>query len=40
MIIEEGKDKDGNQCWFVLNGADLIGIYYSIEEATIILNKG
>jgi hypothetical protein len=31
--IEEGIDKDGNICWFVLEGADLIGIYYSLEEA-------
>jgi hypothetical protein len=33
MRIEEGTDKDGTQCWFVLNGADLIGIFYTLEEA-------
>lgn len=40
MIIEEGIDKDGNKCWFVLNGAELIGIYYSQEEAINVVNKG
>lgn len=31
--IEEGIDIDGNQCWFVLQDAELVGIYYSMEEA-------
>lgn len=33
MKIEEGVDKDNTQCWFVLDGADLIGIYYTLEES-------
>jgi hypothetical protein len=33
MRIEEGIDKDGTQCWFVLDDADLIGIFYTLEEA-------
>jgi hypothetical protein len=28
-----GFDVDGTPCWFVLEGADLIGIYYSEAEA-------
>ena len=32
-IIEEGIDKDGTQCWFILEGAELIGIYSTREEA-------
>ena len=28
MKIEEGLDKDNIKCWFVLDGAHLIGIYY------------
>lgn len=40
MKIEEGLDKDNIKCWFVLDGAHLIGIYYSLEEATNIVNKG
>lgn len=31
--IETGFDLDGTPCWFVLEGADLIGIYYSEAEA-------
>jgi hypothetical protein len=31
--IEEGLDKDGLQCWFVLENANLIGIYYSLDDA-------
>jgi hypothetical protein len=31
--VEPGKDLDGNPCWFVLEGADLVGIYYSETEA-------
>ena len=31
--IEEGLNKDGVQCWFVLQDADLIGIYLTLEEA-------
>ena len=31
--IEEGLDKDGNQCWFVLDGAELISIYNTQQEA-------
>jgi hypothetical protein len=40
MRIEEGIDKDSTQCWFVLDGADLIGIYYTLEEAQNIVNNG
>jgi len=40
MRIEEGKDKDGVQCWFVLDGADLVGIYYTLIEAQDIVNNG
>jgi hypothetical protein len=32
-IIEESVDVNGTQCWFILENADLIGIYYSLEEA-------
>lgn len=31
--IEEGIDKEGNQVWFVLEGAKLIGIYTTQAEA-------
>jgi hypothetical protein len=31
--IEEGLDKDGNQCWFVLDDAELISIYNTQQEA-------
>ena len=31
--IEEGIDKDGTQCWFVLEGANLISVHYTLEEA-------
>lgn len=31
--IEEGIDKDGVQCWFVLEDANLIGIFYTQAEA-------
>ncbi len=31
--VETGIDLDGNPCWFVLEGADLVGIYYSEAEA-------
>jgi hypothetical protein len=40
MRIEEGIDKDGIQCWFVLDGADFVGIFYTLEEAQNILNNG
>ena len=40
MRIEEGTDKDGLQCWFVLDGADLVGIYYTLIEAQDIVNNG
>lgn len=32
-IIEQGKDTNKINCWFVLEGANLIGIYYTLEEA-------
>jgi hypothetical protein len=32
-IIEKGFDVEGVECWFVLEDADLKGIYYSLEEA-------
>ena len=31
--IEEGIDLNGNSCWFVLEGANLIGVFYILEEA-------
>lgn len=31
--IEKGIDKDGNEVWFVLQEAQLIGIYTTEEEA-------
>lgn len=31
--IEEGIDLNGNTCWFVLENADLIGTFNSLEEA-------
>lgn len=31
--IEEGVDINGNPCWFVLEDADLIGIYNTYQEA-------
>ena len=40
MRIEEGIDKDGTQCWFVLDGADLIGMYYTLQEAQNIAHNG
>ena len=40
MIIEEGIDKNGIQCWFVLKGADFIGFYYTLEEAQNIVKNG
>ena len=35
--VEEGIDIDGNQCWFVLEDAELVGIYYSLEEVENVL---
>ena len=35
--IEEGIDIDGTQCWFVLEDAELVGIYYSLEEVENVL---
>lgn len=32
-IIEEGITKDGIQCWFVLEDANLIGVYTTLVEA-------
>ena len=37
-IIEEGIDKDNNQCWFVVEEANLIGTYYTLAEAQSNLN--
>jgi len=31
--VESGTSLDGTPCWFVLEGADLLGIYYSEAEA-------
>lgn len=31
--VEQGFDKEGTQCWFVLDNANLIGTYYTEEEA-------
>jgi hypothetical protein len=31
--IEEGTDLNGNTVWFVLEGAELIGVYTSEIEA-------
>jgi hypothetical protein len=33
ITIEEGIDKEGVQCWFVLEDANLIGTYYTEQEA-------
>jgi hypothetical protein len=35
--IEEGIDIEGTQCWFVLENAELVGVYYSLEEAENLL---
>ena len=32
-IIEEGINKDGVWCWFVLEDANLVGVYETLEEA-------
>lgn len=40
MKIEEGIDKDGISCWFVLDSADFIGIFYTLEEAQNVVNNG
>jgi hypothetical protein len=32
-IIEEGINKDGVRCWFVLEDANLVGVYETLEEA-------
>jgi len=40
MIIEQGIDKDGITCWFVLDGPDLVGMYYTLEEAQNVVNNG
>tara|TARA_R110000851_G_scaffold106521_1_gene225812 strand:+ start:120 stop:236 length:117 start_codon:yes stop_codon:yes gene_type:complete len=37
ITIEEGIDKEGVQCWFVLEDANLIGIYYTEQEAKDLL---
>lgn len=37
IAIEEGIDKEGVQCWFVLEDANLIGIYYTEQEAKDLL---
>jgi len=37
--VESGKDLDGTPCWFVLEGADLIGIYYSEAEAQAVASE-
>jgi hypothetical protein len=31
--IEEGEDKFDVRCWFVLNDASLVGLYYTLEGA-------
>ena len=31
--IEKGLDKEGNDVWFVLEDAELIGMYETEEEA-------
>ena len=40
MIIEHGVDKDNIECWFVLNGANLVGIFYTYQEALNFKNNG
>tara|TARA_B110000902_G_C13737281_1_gene371419 strand:+ start:331 stop:447 length:117 start_codon:yes stop_codon:yes gene_type:complete len=32
-IIEEGIDKEGVKCWFILEDANLIRTYYTEQEA-------
>lgn len=31
--VEYGIDKDGVECWFVLEKANLVGVYYTEAEA-------
>jgi hypothetical protein len=31
--IEEGINKDNQPCWFVLEDANLVGVYNTSEEA-------
>jgi hypothetical protein len=40
MIIEKGINKDGIECWYVLDGANLVGIYNTLEEAKNMINNG
>lgn len=37
--VETGTDLAGTPCWFVLEGADLIGIYYSEAEANSVAQE-
>ena len=32
-IIEEGKNLEGQPCWFILEGAELISSHGTLEEA-------
>jgi hypothetical protein len=40
MIIEKGNDKDNIECWFLLDNANLVGIFYTYEEALNFKNNG
>tara|TARA_R110001592_G_scaffold58445_1_gene176998 strand:+ start:881 stop:997 length:117 start_codon:yes stop_codon:yes gene_type:complete len=31
--IEEGKNLEGLPCWFILEDANLVGVYDTLEEA-------
>ena len=31
--IEEGKNLEGQPCWFILEDANLVGVYNTLEEA-------
>ena len=39
MIIETGIDLEGRPCWFVLEGAHLMGVFSSEEEAQNFINN-
>lgn len=40
MKIEKGKNLEGNDIWFVLDGADLITTFNTEEEAKSYITNG
>jgi len=32
-LIEEGLDKDGNPCFFILKDADFVGVFPTLHDA-------